>query len=136
MAVNSQWTAPSAMQLDNPEETVNASEAAINAGNIERIVSLYEPEALFISAPGQVASGSEAIRETFAGLLAAKPRFELKVASIRRVGDIALEFFEWKFEGSGLDGYPMALSGTGSAVLRRQEDGRWLYVIDNPFPFE
>jgi ketosteroid isomerase-like protein len=30
----------------------------------------------------------------------------------------------------------MVLSGTGSAVLRRQADGRWLYVIDNPFPFD
>jgi ketosteroid isomerase-like protein len=30
----------------------------------------------------------------------------------------------------------MVLSGTGSAVLHRQADGRWLYVIDNPFPVE
>lgn len=134
--MNNQWSAPSAMQLKNPEETVNASQAAINTGDLEKLVSLYEAKALFISAPGQVASGSEAIRETFAGLLVAKPRFQLKVASIHRVEDVALESFEWKFEGNDPDGNPMALSGTGSAVLRRQEDGRWLYVIDNPFPFE
>lgn len=135
MAAHTWDAAPSATQLEKPEETIRASQNAINAGDLEGMVSRYEPNAVFIPAPGQVASGSEAIRETFAGLLAAKPRFELKIGSLHCVGDLALESFEWKFEGSDSDGNPMMLGGTGSAVLRRQADGRWLYVIDNPFPF-
>jgi uncharacterized protein (TIGR02246 family) len=77
-------------QFGNPRETVKASEAAINAGDLEAMVSLYEPEATFISAPGQVAAGLEAIRETIAGFLAAKPRFELNVGSLHQAGDLAL----------------------------------------------
>jgi len=123
-------------QLGNPRETVKASEAAINAGDLEAMVSLYEPDAMFISAPGQVAAGSEAIRKTIAGFLTAKPRFELNVGSLHQAGHLALECYEWKLEGTDPDGKPIMLSGTGSAVLRRQGDGRWLYMIDNPFPFE
>lgn len=40
-------------QPGNPRETVKASEAAINAGDLEAMVSLYEPDAMFISAPGR-----------------------------------------------------------------------------------
>lgn len=134
MAANS--TAPIAIQLEKPGQTVRAFHDAINAGDLEGMVGLYEPDAVFISAPGQVTAGSEAIRDTFAGFLAAKPRFEHKITSLHRVGDVALKFFEWKLEGNDPDGTPMALHGTGSAVLRRQADGRWLYVIDNPFPYE
>lgn len=123
-------------QLGNPRETTKASEAAINACDLEAMVSLYEPEVMFISAPGQVAAGSEAIRKTIAGFLAAKPRFELNVGSLHQAGRLALESYEWKLECADPDGKSTVLSGTGLAVLRRQGDGRWLYVIDNPFPFE
>jgi uncharacterized protein (TIGR02246 family) len=56
-------------QFGDPRETVKAAEAAINAGDLEAMVSLYEREALFISS-GQVAAGLAAIRETIAGFLA------------------------------------------------------------------
>lgn len=118
-AVNSRGASRSAKQLENPEGAVKASQSSINAGNVDRMVSLYEPEALFVSAPGQVAVGSKAIRETFAGLLAAKPKFELNIRSLHEAGDIALECFEWQLECSDPDGNPMVLSGTGSAVFRR-----------------
>ncbi len=135
MAAHSRGTASSTILCGSPEETVGASQIAINAGDVDGMVSLYEPAGVFIPAPGQVASGSEAIRETFVGLLAARPRFELKIASPTRSETFALESFEWRLEGTDPDGNPMALRGTGSAILRRQANGRWLYVIDNPFSF-
>lgn len=123
-------------ELKDPREAVKASEVAIKAGDVDSMVNLYEPEAMFVSAPGQAATGSEATRQTIAGFLAAKPRFELNIGSFHQAADLALESYEWKLEGTDRDGMPMVLSGTGSAVLRRQADGRWLYVIDNPFPFD
>jgi ketosteroid isomerase-like protein len=30
------------------------------------------------------------------------------------------------------DGASISMGGTTAEVLRRQPDGRWLYVIDNP----
>lgn len=35
--------------------------------------------------------------------------------------------------GVAPDGSPVTGSGLSVAVLRRQTDGRWLMVIDNPF---
>lgn len=100
------------------------------------MVSLYEPEAVFISAPGQVTAGSESVREVFAGSLAAKPRFGLKIRSLHQVGNIALESLEWKLQDADPDGNPMAPRGTGSAVLHPASRRTIDYVIDNPFLFE
>lgn len=113
MAANSRATAPSAIHVENPEETVRAFQDAFR---------------VFISAPRQAAAGSEALRETFAGFLAAKPRFELKIMTLypgRRHGS---RDSEWKLEGTDSEGNVMALSGRCAATLRRQADGRWLYA--------
>ena len=48
-------------------------------------------------------------------------------------GDIALSLVAWTLKGTGLDGKPVHMEGTGTDVLRRQADGRWLFVIDNPW---
>lgn len=108
----------------------------VNAGDLDGLVGLYEPEAVFVPAPGKVAAGSGSIREVWAGFLAVKGRFELKKKSLQQVGDIALETNEWKLQGTDPDGNPVSLSGLAAAVHRRQADGSWRLVIDNAFPFE
>jgi ketosteroid isomerase-like protein len=48
-------------------------------------------------------------------------------------GDIALSIATWTLKGTGPDGKPIQMEGTTTDVLRRQADGRWLFVIDNPW---
>jgi ketosteroid isomerase-like protein len=47
-------------------------------------------------------------------------------------GDVALLRSKWSLAGTGPDGKPVAMSGNGTEVVRRQADGTWLFVIDNP----
>jgi ketosteroid isomerase-like protein len=47
-------------------------------------------------------------------------------------GDIALVISRWTLELSGADGEVSRQSGTATDVMRRQSDGTWRYVIDNP----
>lgn len=128
--------APGAIRVENPAESARVFQDAFNAGDLDGMVSLYESEAVFVPAPGQVTAGSDSIREVLAGFLAVKGRFELKSKSLQQVGDIALETAEWTLEGTDPDGNPVSLAGLATVVLRRQADGSWLMVIDNPFPFE
>lgn len=128
--------ASSAIRVETLENVAKVFQDVFSAGDLDGMVCLYEPEAVFIPAPGQVATGSDAIREALAGFQEVGGRFELKTKSLHRVGEIALETAEWKVEGSDPDGNPVALSGLVAMVLRRQADGSWLGVIDNPFPFE
>lgn len=135
-AADGRSAAPGAILVENVAESAKVFQDAVNAGDLDGLVSLYEPEAVFVPAPEQAAAGSASIREVWAGFLAMKGRFDLRVKSRQQVGDIALETAEWKLEGSDPDGNPVSLAGLSAVVLRRQADGSWLMVIDNPFPFE
>ena len=44
-------------------------------------------------------------------------------------GDLALTHSKWRLEVPGSD----AMEGTTAEVVRRQPDGSWKYIIDNPF---
>lgn len=45
----------------------------------------------------------------------------------------ALLIVDWSIEGTGSDGNGVDFEGTAADVARRGADGRWRYVIDNPF---
>ncbi|MFG1941344.1 YybH family protein [Nonomuraea sp. NPDC048826] len=48
-------------------------------------------------------------------------------------GDIALLIVDWVIDGTDRDGQAVHIEGTATDVARRGQDGRWRYVIDNPF---
>jgi ketosteroid isomerase-like protein len=62
-----------------------------------------------------------------------KPTLTLQKHKVVAGGDIALSMDTWTLTGTGPDGQPVSMEGTAVEVLRQQSDGRWLYVIDNPW---
>jgi len=62
-----------------------------------------------------------------------KPRIKLDGKKLAEAGDIALTTSKWVLEGTGPDGKPMKMEGQSAEVARRQPDGTWLFVIDNPY---
>jgi ketosteroid isomerase-like protein len=92
-----------------------------NAGDVEGLVALYEPEAVLAFAPGRLAAGHEEIRKVYAELLADKPSFSSAGQQpVIRNGDLALT-------STRLPG-----GGATVEVARRQPDGSWRWVIDQP----
>ena len=63
-------TKEKSMSTSNPVDIVNQLVKAVNQGNLEAAVACYEPEATLIVQPGQVATGTKALREAFAGFIA------------------------------------------------------------------
>ena len=92
-----------------------------NAGDVEGLVALYEPDAVLAFPPGRIAAGQEKIREVYRNFLASRP--VLRSAGQRpplRNGDLALT--------------STRLPGGGATVeiARRQPDGTWLWAVDQP----
>jgi uncharacterized protein (TIGR02246 family) len=121
------------MPAHKPEELDVLFANAINAGDIEAVIKLYEPGASLMPEPGQVVSGTKAVREALAGFLGMKPRIKLDAKKLAEAGGIALTTSKWILEGTGPDGKPMRMEGQSAEVARRQPDGTWLFVIDNPY---
>jgi ketosteroid isomerase-like protein len=64
---------------------------------------------------------------------AMKPKFRIKVTGVQSAdGNIALTQAKWSVNGTDADGKPVTMSGRSAEVVRRQADGTWLFVIDNP----
>jgi ketosteroid isomerase-like protein len=59
---------------------------------------------------------------------------DLKVTRVLEAGDLALVVGVWSFVGTGPDGG--TLTGHNADVLRRQANGSWRFVIDNPWGTE
>lgn len=92
-----------------------------NAGDVEGLVALYEADAVLAFPPGNVATGTDQIRRVFQQFLVNRPQFkpgEQRPALV--TGDVALT-------STRLDG-----GGITAEVARRQADGTWLWVLDQP----
>lgn len=120
----------------SPLQTVQQLIAALNAADLDRAVACYASDAVFIPQPGAVASGHAAIREALAPLLALKPVLRSDAQLVFETADTALYCADWKLAGVAPDGGRIEQSGKSSDVLRRQPDGAWLIVIDNPYGTE
>ncbi len=122
------------MAARTPIETHQQFEQAFNAGDLQALMGLYEPEALLIPQPGTPpVKGTEAIRSALAGFLALKGKVALETEHVVQCGDIALLRAAWRLTGTGSDGKPVEMAHGSAEVVRRQSDGTWRYVIDHPF---
>ena len=124
------------MAARTPEELDRLFAGAMNAGNLDALVELYEPQASLTPAPGKVAVGIDAIRDALAGFLDGKPQMTLSPRLVARVGDLALLTSKWEITMTDADGKPTRLNGQSVEVARRQADGNWLFAIDLPLGIE
>ena len=116
-----------------PEQVLKSIVDGINTGNLDALMSLYEPGAAFATRPGSLSRGLPGVRESLAGFIAMKGELDLNVTRVLEANDLALVTTVWSFTGTGPDGEPVKLAAQSADVLRRQADGSWRFVIDNPW---
>ena len=105
-----------------PEDLTRLFVERANAGDAAGIAALYEEDAVMAYPPGSVTVGRPAIRELWEKVLAQAPHFEPEQPLPTLIsGDLALTSTPPK------DG-----SGARAQVVRRQPDGSWLRVLDQP----
>jgi len=121
------------MIAKTPDELDTLFAKALNAGDLDALVSLYEPEASLMPSPDSVVVGKVAIRAALAQFLSAKPTMTLNARTLSHVGDLALVTAKWRLDMTDAQGKAVTMNGQSVEVLRRQTDGRWLFAIDFPF---
>jgi ketosteroid isomerase-like protein len=116
-----------------PEQVLASIVEGINTGNLDALMALYEDHAAFATQPGSLAHGLRGIRDGLAGFIDMKGTLDLNVTRVLEASGLALVVGVWSFAGTGPDGQPVRLTGHNADVLRRQSDGSWRFVIDNPW---
>jgi ketosteroid isomerase-like protein len=105
-----------------PDDLTRLFVERANAGDAAGIAALYEPEAVMAYPPGEVTVGRDAILALWEQVISNAPTFEPEPPLPTLVsGDIALTS-------------TIARDGTGvrAQVARRQTDGTWLRLLDQP----
>lgn len=116
----------------SPRELLSVFAERVNTRDLEALVALYEPQAVFVPAPGVVHHGHAAIRGALAELLSLAPVMQTEVKEVYEEGDTALAVVEWSLRGTAPDGSAVVQGGKSADVLRRRADGTWRVSIDHP----
>jgi ketosteroid isomerase-like protein len=110
-----------------PGDLVADYVSAFNARSASVVDELYEPGSLLVPSPGHAVTGAErgaAVRH----LMGLGAPMTARTRQVFVTGEIALLVVDWSIDGSEIH-----LSGAAADVARCGADGRWRYVIDNPF---
>ncbi|AUG80449.1 hydrolase [Kitasatospora sp. MMS16-BH015] len=107
---------------------------AFNSGDVEAVNRMYTEDAISVWQPGQPLTG-QARKEALAEFLSMRPTMTAELREKHVTGNTALLVVDWQIDVTTPEG-PEHLQGTGLDVLRRGEDGKWRFAIDNPFGTE
>ena len=109
-------------QAKFPEDLTRLFVQAANANDADAIAALYEQDAVMAYPPGQVTVGRDAIRAFWTEAVKHMPTIEPEQPLPTLIsGDIALTSTP-----------PSDGAGARAQVVRRQPDGSWLRLIDQP----
>ncbi|MBV2156492.1 DUF4440 domain-containing protein [Kitasatospora sp. SUK 42] len=126
-------THPTSLPLtSDPAQHPAVFAAAFNSGDPAALAQVYDPAALFVPSPGTTATGAQLHRAN-ADFLALGLPITVHPRHTYVADDIALLIVDWTISGTAPDGTDVHLTGTATDVARRGPDGRWRYLIDNPF---
>jgi uncharacterized protein (TIGR02246 family) len=120
------------MAANSPDDIHRLFAEGLNAANAEAVADLYEETAILVSDPKRIVKGRAAILDGLINFLAIKPRLTLNAARVLRNGDLAILYSDWTIVGANPDGSTMSVEVRPTHVARRQADGTWRIVIDDP----
>ncbi len=103
-----------------------AWEAALNAKDLDSLAALYTSDARLLPPNGEMASGGDAIRTIFGGLIDAGISGDLTSVETKVSGDMGYDLGTYTF----MDGDTVVDTGKFIEIFHRGDDGEWLMTND------
>lgn len=119
-----------------PEDCDRLIVDAVQKGDIETSVALYEPEAVLFTEPEVSVKGHDAIRKQNEKGIAMKTKFIIHDIKTTMSGDGTIAITRMKITSIDVDpktGKEVRNLINTEEVVRKQPDGTWRFIIDDPY---
>jgi ketosteroid isomerase-like protein len=120
------------MIADSPGHAVEILDEAFNRGDLDAVLNFYEANAVVVREPGRLARGHVEIRDFFTGAMQSGAHAKQLKTSIIEADGVALFLSRWTLNLPDAEQGTTNREFTATTVLRRQADGTWKALIDNP----
>src|ERR1700747_2352044 len=101
----------------SPEQICDLFQRAMAEGDIDSVLSVYDPEAAFVKESGEVIKGRDSLYLELEPLAAMKTSFDFTIKQVVATGGTALMHTEWTLY------QPRPIRLQAIEVARRQPDG-------------
>lgn len=123
---------PTMAFAETPDMVFRHWAKAFNERDRHGMEATFEDDAVLLLPPGhRLLRGRQAICDA-AHAIAASSTFEIQDIEVLENGDLAMVYVTRTRTTTEPDGTVQRVTGTTTDVVRKQPDGRWLIVIDNP----
>jgi len=127
---------PEEQNMSHEQSTVIAAiqtmTTAFHNSDIAGVLASYEKNAAVMFEPAKQESNPIEFKKNFEEFFQLNPKFSYSGHEVYIANDLALHIAPWTMKGNAPDGTIIEQSGLSVAVLRKQADGSWLMVLDNP----
>jgi ketosteroid isomerase-like protein len=117
----------------SPEGTVRYFRNCIYLGDLQGALSCFHPEATYIERDGQEIRGLDNIEKALKSICTWKPEIKGIKQRVTIVGNIAIWIDKYSVNAKLPTGEPLKIEGITACVMKRNIDGIWLWLVDNPF---
>lgn len=117
----------------HPAGAVKYFRHCIVTGNLDGALSCFDQEAIYIERDGEEISGLENIKKPLEHLCNWKPDIQGNKQKLTIVGDLAIWVDQWMLKAFSPDGTPIEMKGATTCMMKKNQEGIWLWLVDNPF---
>jgi ketosteroid isomerase-like protein len=117
------------MIASSPEHAVELLDRAFAQGDLNGVLGVYEDAAVVITEPGKAARGRAELTSFFSRAMQAGSSAKQLHTQVIEADGVALFLSRWIFQVKGTADRTF----TATTVFRKQPDGGWKVLIDNPF---
>ena len=119
-------------EVTDPATFATAFDQALNAGDLDRLLRLYDPQACIRTSEGPVVECADLISRELNNLISAKAHLENRLRQLFRRGEVALIVVDYTLQINTPDGQRIAIEGTATNVLEHTPEHGWRMIIANP----
>jgi ketosteroid isomerase-like protein len=117
------------MAAKTPEQWWEIWAESFERGDVETILSLYDPEATIVANPGNPIRGMDELRQTLQAYVDMHGTLKAEQGAIVHGPGVATSYIPWVFDAD-LEGEPFHLDAVATVMLANRPDG-WVALIDD-----